>query len=90
MSALTLRCFITPGLREVLPPQEDAAFLARLDKAMKARFGAESRAVLDTSASLGPGPASPHRIEDGSGRERPEAGDLAQEMVIQAFNQLFC
>ena len=90
MTALTLRCFITPGLREVLPEPEDAAFLARLDKAMKARFGPASGAVLDTSGSLDSGLASTHRIEDGSGREVPRTGDLAQELVIQAFNQRFC
>jgi hypothetical protein len=90
MTGPTLRCFITAGLREVLPEPEDAAFLARLDKAMKARFGAGAGALLDASELACPGPASPHRIEDGDGRELPGTGDLAQELVIRAFNQLFC
>jgi len=87
VTALTLRCFVTDGLREVLPRQEDAAFLKRLDQAMKARFGPESGAVLDSSQTRA---ASPHRIEDGAGREAPGTGDLAQELVVQAFGRLFC
>jgi hypothetical protein len=86
-----LRCYIIPDLREVLPCQEDAAFLARLDRAVKHRLGPEAAAVLDYSRVDQPGPAWPHRLETG-GRpwDGPEAADLAQELVIQAFNGLFC
>jgi hypothetical protein len=87
-----LRCYITPGLREVLPEPEDAAFLARLDRAVKDRLGPRAGALLDYSRLQVPEPAWPHRFElpGGASWEDPRNADLAQEVVIQAFNRLFC
>jgi hypothetical protein len=88
----TLRCYINPGLREVLPEQEDAAFLARLDQAVKDRLGPQAGALLDYSRLRLPEPAWPHRFEmpGGAPWADPRNADLAQEVVIQAFNRLFC
>ena len=88
--ARTLRCFITADLREVLPQPEDAAFLARLQRAMQDRFGPGAGAVLDYSElELAGTTTSPHRIEGG-----PEPGaadlELARDLVILAFNRLDC
>ena len=87
-----LRCYITPDLRDVLPAQEDSAFLARLQGAVKDRLGPGADALLDYSRIHQPEPVWPHRFElpDGAPWPDPDNAGLAQEMVVQAFNRLFC